>query len=70
MHNSTALPPAPGSAAALALGCKCPVIDNGHGRGFRGIPDVFVYSGACELHNAQFGLAEAEIEKGQSNAQG
>lgn len=26
-------PPNPGSDAAIAAGCKCPVLDNGHGRG-------------------------------------
>lgn len=26
--------PNPGSDEAIALGCKCPVLDNGHGKGF------------------------------------
>lgn len=25
--------PNPGSAEAIALGCECPVLDNGHGNG-------------------------------------
>ena len=29
----TIAPPPPGSLAALARGCTCPVLDNGHGRG-------------------------------------
>jgi len=42
--------PNPGSTAARLLGCVCPVIDNGHGRGFRGNPDVFVRMLACKVH--------------------
>lgn len=42
--------PNPGSPEAIAKGCKCPVIDNGHGRGWLGQPNVFVYSGACPFH--------------------
>lgn len=27
--------PPPGSDEAIALGCTCPVLDNGHGKGYR-----------------------------------
>lgn len=46
----TGLPPSPGSAAAGALGCTCPVIDNGHGRGYMGQPGIFVMTENCPLH--------------------
>lgn len=42
--------PNPGSDEARALGCKCPVIDNGYGRGYLGQPNIFVYSAACPIH--------------------
>lgn len=42
--------PNPGSKQAIALGCTCPVIDNGHGRGYLGQPDVFVVTEGCPLH--------------------
>jgi hypothetical protein len=29
-----AMKPNPGSNEAIALGCTCPVMDNGHGQGF------------------------------------
>jgi len=38
--------PPPGSPEAIALGCCCPVLDNGHGRGYRfvqGHPVLYVY---------------------------
>lgn len=54
--TTTALPPPPGSAASLALGCTCPVIDNAHGRGYMGRPGMFVYSAGCPVHGSQFGL--------------
>lgn len=52
----------PGSDEAIAAGCTCPVIDNGHGRGYMGgVTDdkgqtVFVISGDCPLH----GIAEED----------
>jgi hypothetical protein len=54
-------PPTPGSDAALALGCKCPVLDNEHGRGIRwpdrepsSLPPTpkFWVSADCPLHGA------------------
>lgn len=42
--------PNPGSDAALDLGCTCPVLDNGHGRGYQGNPDLFAMSLDCPLH--------------------
>jgi hypothetical protein len=42
--------PNPGSDAAITLGCKCPVMDNGRGRGYMGIKGLFVYSGECPIH--------------------
>ena len=41
--------PSPGSAAALALGCTCPVLDNGHGMG-RGDGN-FVHVQGCPVHD-------------------
>lgn len=44
--------PNPGSDAAIAMGCTCPVLDNGHGNerldrpGERG----FVMNSECPLH--------------------
>ena len=46
----------PGSDEAIAAGCTCPVIDNGHGRGcMGGVKDeqgrtVFVIRLDCPLH--------------------
>ena len=43
----------PGSDAARDLGCRCPVLDNAHGRGAWGSegPDaVFWISESCKLH--------------------
>lgn len=49
----TAPLPAPGSAEASAAGCKCPVIDNGRGRGAYVGPDgkpLFWLAEDCPLH--------------------
>ena len=46
----------PGSDEAVAAGCTCPVMDNGHGSGYLGgVQDdtgqtVFVISGDCPIH--------------------
>jgi len=45
--------PAPGSPDALAKGCTCPVLDNGHGRGYMGRPGIYVMNGDCPLHGAK-----------------
>lgn len=48
--------PNPGSPEALGLGCTCPVLDNGHGRGVLGscCPNsgdpLFWIDEACPLH--------------------
>lgn len=42
--------PNPGSDEAIEQGCSCPVLDNGHGRGYLGNPDVFCYVLDCEVH--------------------
>ncbi|MCD1645291.1 hypothetical protein [Aurantimonas coralicida] len=54
--------PNPGSKAAIDAGCTCPVLDNGHGKGYMGgakDPDtgetIFVYSGGCKLHCGEVG---------------
>jgi len=42
--------PNPGSDEALGKGCKCPVMDNEHGKGWMGQRNLFVMSGDCPLH--------------------
>lgn len=52
----------PGSEEASAAGCKCPVMDNGRGRGYLGgVTDkqgrtVYVIAGDCPVH----GVVEEE----------
>lgn len=47
--------PAPGSPEAIAQGCTCPVLDNGHGRGYLGDGERFgwVMSLDCPLHGTE-----------------
>jgi hypothetical protein len=53
---TTSAIPNPGSNEALLLGCQCPVLDNGHGRGYLGGvkakdgSTVFVYNYGCPVH--------------------
>lgn len=48
----------PGSKEALAIGCTCPVVDNGHGKGIYGgllFDDgkpKFWIAGNCPIHNS------------------
>lgn len=47
-------PPPPGSSEAFAIGCTCPRMDNGHGRGSgqvgkEGEPYYWI-SGDCPIH--------------------
>lgn len=45
--------PNPGSDEARKQGCICPVLDNGYGRGWMGMPGVFCYSETCPVHAAE-----------------
>lgn len=54
---STSAIPNPGSDEARRMGCQCPVIDNGHGRGWMGGiknkvtgETIFIYSVGCPVH--------------------
>lgn len=38
--------PTPGSRHAVDIGCRCPVLDNGHGQG----PGPFWVNGDCPVH--------------------
>lgn len=53
----------PGSDAALDAGCRCPVLDNGHGRGFPGKGGKTDYwiNPTCELpgHGVPLKITEA-----------
>ena len=44
--------PFPGSDEAVRSGCTCPIVDNGHGRGFLGDGRKFgwVLNGDCPIH--------------------
>ena len=50
--------PNPGSKEAVAQGCKCPVLDNAHGKGFPygedGKPEFWITEG-CPLHDVKGG---------------
>lgn len=51
--------PNPGSDKALALGCKCPVLDNAHGRGAwmsHGKYASFWVNQDCKIHGYKMGL--------------
>ena len=62
---TTALPPPPGSDAAVALGCTCPVLDNAHGRGYMGRAGMYVFSLGCPLHCADTSqLTDGEVTHG------
>lgn len=51
--------PNPGSNEAIDQGCLCPVLDNGHGKGYLdGVKDkngktVFVINCVCPLHGVK-----------------
>ena len=42
----------PGSPEAIEAGCRCPVLDNGHGRGYLGDGERFGWwmSSDCPIH--------------------
>lgn len=40
----------PGSDAAIAAGCTCPILDNAYGRGRGGLGLQWVIDDGCGLH--------------------
>lgn len=54
----------PGSDAAIAAGCLCPVLDNAHGRGWLGQEGVYCHSGDCPIHGHIVAEAIARAEEG------
>ncbi len=44
--------PNPGSDAARDAGCRCPVLDNGHGRSAPFPPDGWWINEECPMHGA------------------
>ena len=50
MKKKPEIEPAPGSDAAIKMGCKCPVMDNNNGKGYMGLEGVFVYNLDCKVH--------------------
>ena len=70
--------PPPGSDAAVAKGCLCPVGDNARGKGHMCIPGVFWVDENCPLHGhvgkqekrkEQIGSELSELLKTQSPEQ-
>lgn len=53
--------PSPGSDEALALGCRCPVLDNSYGKGYLCSGNVFVMSNDCPLHGSKHSVETKEI---------
>ncbi len=51
MSETTNAVPNPGSDAAVAKGCTCPVLDNARGRGrvYRGTVEFWI-DGGCPIH--------------------
>lgn len=54
--------PNPGSPEAVAQGCKCAVMDNHCGRGYRGQSGVFVVTASCPLHGNPQEAPDADAE--------
>lgn len=50
----------PGSDEAQEQGCLCPVMDNGHGRGYMGLPGIFVMREDCPLHGPELVTTPAD----------
>jgi hypothetical protein len=60
--------PSPGSDAAIAKGCTCPVSDNAHGKGYMGHDNIFVYTAGCPVHPIKPWTAEDERGRSKHRA--
>ncbi len=50
MSETTNAVPNPGSEEAALRGCTCGRLDNHHGKGYHGMPGVFIYTAGCPVH--------------------
>lgn len=48
----------PGSPEAVSAGCECPILDNGHGRGYMGQRNVFSINTQCIIHGTTLSKKE------------
>ena len=61
--------PNPGTQEARNLGCSCPVLDNGHGKGWMGgVKDddgetIYVYTIGCPVHAATLRAARKFLKE-------
>lgn len=55
--------PFPGSREAIAMGCTCPVLDNGHGNPRLGMERGFVMNWDCPLHGIKCDKPESQENK-------
>lgn len=55
--------PLPGSNEASEQGCRCPVLDNYHGKGIGGLGKRYWTVGDCPLHELGWEPPEADIEE-------
>ena len=60
LHTPPKDQPTPGSPAAVAQGCACPVLDNAHGAGWMGLNGIFVMTESCKLHGYKAALKSKE----------
>lgn len=60
--------PPPGSDAAALMGCKCPRMDNGYGRGWLGDGAKFGYvvNMECSVHNEDDAKGEMKWGEGET----
>lgn len=63
--------PKPGSDEAIADGCKCPVLNNGHGRGHLGEGGKFGWwvNENCPIHGTAVEFARKKQEKAEKSDQ-
>lgn len=57
-------PPNPGSDEALSQGCRCPVLDNAHGRGSMYGEGTFWVNALCPLHGHRRPAPDTESQEG------
>lgn len=64
--------PPPGSPEAIQEGCECPVIDNGHGRGYyqrEGHEPLYVIAHCCPVHGPKDGAEYVTSRNGIRRAE-
>ncbi len=63
MSDMDTSPPNPGSDEAIKMGCKCPIMDNNHGKYAPWPPDGWWMVADCPIHQLNNATGDSVVQE-------